>query len=736
MIKYVMQHDQRDCGPACLSMVAACYGFKRSLSYFREITKTDRSGTNLYGLTDAAKRIGLVGDALSGSEDELMEEIRKGNLLFPFIAHIISEDAMYHYVVVFGFRNGKFLIGDPANGKRRMKTEAFFALWTGYIITFRKSGTFRPEKKTYDAVKSFFTLLKGQVPRLFLVLLLSLLVAFIGILGSFVFQVIMDGLSIGGKTAEGSGLAVEIGSMLNGSATEQLRTVFLSLIGLYLLQGVTQVVRGWLIAKVSRTIDIRLSLSYFNHIVDLPVSSLQVRQTGEYLSRFSDIANIRQAVSGAAVTLLLDSCMVAACGVILFIENRQLFLISLGMVIVYAVLVLSYRNPVNQSYRTAMENDARVQSYFKESIDGIETVKATCAEKQVKHTASERFSLFVNSTFRNGLITLSQETLADMVELIGTVLLLWAGFSMVLSKTMTIGSLITFYALLAYFTEPIKNLISLQPMLQSAFVAVDRLNDILDLQTENTEETAMRLSPVQEWKLHHIDFRYGNRELTLQDVNISIRQGEKIALVGESGSGKTTLAKLLLRFYSPEKGKILLDGRDIQSIELSSLRQKIAYVDQNTFLFSDTIRNNLTLGRTDITEEDIQRVCKLSRADTFISKLPMGLDTQLDENGANLSGGERQRLAIARALLKKPQLLILDEATSNLDTVTEAAIRDTVFELGGDMTCIIIAHRLSTIRECDRIYVMEQGGIIEVGTHQELLSHNGRYAAFWKHNYQ
>ena len=236
---------------------------------------------------------------------------------------------------------------------------------------------------------------------------------------------------------------------------------------------------------------------------------------------------------------------------------------------------------------------------------------------------------------------------------------------------------------------------------------------------------------VSRWDFQNVDFRYGNRELTLHKVSLTLRQGEKIAIVGESGSGKTTLAKLMMRFYEPEQGRILADGRDINTFSLTELRQNIAYVDQDTFLFSDTILGNLRLGNEAATEDEIRQVCEISHAAEFIEKLPMKYATPLDENGANLSGGQRQRLAIARALLRKPQLLILDEATSNLDTITESGIKNTIFRLDSNLSCIIIAHRLSTVKSCDRIYVMNEGRIVESGTHDELMKTNGIYHQMW-----
>lgn len=717
-MKAILQHDMRDCGAACLAMIAKHYGISLTIAECRELTRTDRDGTNLYGLVDAGTALGFSADALSGSREELVKSINNGEIKTPFIAHIISEHVMLHFVVVKKCENGFFYINDPGKGKEKLSFDDFFDCWTGYIVTFEP--TEKLKKVSRKSIgKKYIKLLSGQYLTLGMILLASVFISAIGIAGTFVFRIVIDGLTEAQPLYKVSG--------------QSISKIFAALTALYAIMALVQFFRGKLVISFSKHIDAELTLLYFFHVMDLPVQSVSIRQTGEYLSRLSDISEIRTAISTVTITLLLDTMMVLGCGVVLFNENSRLFAISLIMIAVYAVIVFSYKKPIEKSNRSVMENNAILQSYFKESIDGVETSKAACAISAVKEKAHRLYFRFIHSVYKSNIITVSQDSLIDAVEMIGTVSILWVGFAMVGRSVITLGQLMTFYALLAYFTVPVKNLIGLQSTLQTAFVAVDRLNDILEMKTEEYDNPGSSFEELNEITFDNIDFRYGNRELTLKRISLSIKHGEKIAVVGESGSGKTTLAKLILRFYEPESGEIRINGVNAKDYNLTALRKKIAYVDQNSFLFSDTVKNNLKLSCAEATDEQIIEVCKMCRANDFIETLPFGYDTPLDENGMSLSGGQRQRLSIARAMLKKPKLLILDEATSNLDTITEAGIKNTVFSLDKELTCIIIAHRLSTIKNCDRIYVMEHGEIVESGTHRELLEKGGRYAELWTH---
>lgn len=708
--KIVKQHDIKDCGAACLSMICRHYKLKLPMARFRELIKVDNNGANIYGLVDGADKLGLKATALQGNADEFIDSLYKKEFSFPVIARVIIDEVLEHYVVVYRITNKYIYVADPGSGKNKYKYNEFFNIWTGHIVTFEKTANFKEANECKGTRTRFVKLVTNQKKLLVAVFFISLLISLIGVLGAFIFQIIIYGIET--KQTDGF-LGLTLGQICVG------------IIILYLFQMTISILRGYFLSVLSKNVDLPLMLNYYNHIADLPIKHLSGRKTGELMSRFNDASSIKDAISSATLSLILDTFMVVLCVFILYALNPILFFITLFTVIAYAIVVICFLNPIKNINEKLMEENAEVTSYLKESVDGIETVKAFGAENIIKEKTADKFTKFVKKTMKGSIIYTIQDSLSGVVASIGVIVLLWSGTNLVMNNVISLGTLITFYSLLGYFLDPIQSLIDLQPKLQTAVVAADRLNDILDLKTES--ETTDKLELDNNIDIKNVSFRYGNRELVLQNIDMTIAQGETVALVGESGSGKTTLAKLIMSFYEPEEGQILIGGKNIAELNPRNVRGNIAYISQDVFLFSDSIKNNLTLGNKDITMEEIEKACKLSMADEFIKKMPLGYHTLIGENGHDLSGGQKQRIAIARALLKKTKILIMDEATSNLDNVTEKSIKSTIDNLSGNITCIIIAHRLSTIRNCDKIYVMDRGRIIESGKHDELIKKGGHY---------
>ena len=751
-MKIQIQHDERDCGAACLSMIASFYGIKIPISKCRELTKTDRQGANIYGIVDASKKIGLDAEALWGTEIELNEELSKGNISLPFIARVLNTDNSFHYIIVKKEMPNYFIVYDPALGKMKIPKSAFFSAWTGHIIKFSHEDRSNSNKYILYNHLKIHELLENLWLQMGAILVISFIVAIIGVLGAFIFQISLDNYSVVGgyeeiheaahvHKEEHHSIISKTLSVIYNSFNGDLNKVFISLLFLYLLQGIIKYIRGRLLVDAAKKIDIKLVMKYYCHIIDMPISSIVLRQTGEYMSRFSDSVIIRQAISGITVSLFLDSLMVVFGGIMLFLENKYMFLISLGMIIIYSILVIIFKKPVDNANRNEMETNARLNSFIKESIDGIDVIKANNAGERAKNVTRQKVTNYLNASVKNNMISILQESISSTIELVGSLFIIWQGVFFVKSGFMTVGSLVTFYALLSFFTNPIKNLLELQPIIQAAYVAADRLNDILvyELEDDITKSSDDGVTVynksfpyiISKWEALNISFRYGNHNLLLKDISLSVKCGERIAIVGESGSGKTTLAKLFMGFYQPESGTILADGNDISQYSLSQLREKVAYVGQNEYMFSGSIFSNLTLGNTNITEAQVEEACKKSGAAPFITESELGYQHHIDENGANLSAGQKQRLAIARALLRNPQLLILDEATSNMDTITENGIKDTIFQLDANIAVIVIAHRLNTIKLCDKIYVMKDGSFVESGTFDQLMSIQGEFYKLW-----
>ncbi|MDF2870916.1 MAG: transporter CbaT [Anaerocolumna sp.] len=722
----IKQHDMTDCGAACLATISKQYGFNTSITKIREVAGTDKQGTNAYGMIKASEQLGFTARGVKGDKKAFFSQFP-----LPCIAHVVVDGALLHYVVIHKITAKQIIIADPGKGIVRLSPDEFLGempsegnntgtpptyQWTGILILLVPGQTFEKCDETRGLFERFFFLLLPQKDLLLHVFTASLLITAMGILGSFYFKFLID-------------------DILSAGLIKTLHVLSLGVIALNLFKVVLAAFRSHMMLYLSQKLDIALLLGYYRHVLKLPMNFFGTRKVGEIISRFNDASKVRDAISGATLTIMIDTLMVVAGGIILCMQNAYMFGVTVIVVSLYFIIVLSFNKWYKKLNQAQMEDNAQLTSYMVESLNGIQTVKAYNAERKVDLETEKKFIKLLKSVFKLSWVSNLQGSLVGLTELTGGIVILWVGAYNVIQGNISIGQLIAFNSLLAYFLDPVKNLINLQPQMQTAVVAADRLGEILDLEPERNETENKKINPVDlkgNIQFENITFRYGTRRPVLEGINIHIEQGEKIALVGESGSGKTTLSKLLLNLYQVESGEILINGYNIKDIQMEALRERIAYIPQETFLFSGSIMDNLTLGLENVTAEEVMVASKKAQAHDFINELPLRYATRLEENGSNLSGGQRQRLAIARAILKKPDILILDEATSNLDSITERAIENTIEEYSKDMTTIIIAHRLSTIRRCDRIYVMEKGKVIEDGSHQGLLDREGQYALLWK----
>ncbi|GMR68095.1 peptidase domain-containing ABC transporter [Bacillus basilensis] len=709
----IKQNDLKDCGPACLAMISRYYGLTMPISKIREIAGTDLQGTNIKGLIEAGERLGFEVKGVKATNKNALEEIQ-----LPAIAHIVVNGGLLHYVVIHKIKKNKIYIADPEKGLITYMLDEFCQIWTGILVLMSPSKNFQKGNESQNTLSRFLFLLKEQKSLLVPLFFTSIFFNLFGLLGAFYFKFLID-------------------DIVTNQLLQTLHIVSIGIIILYIFKVLLSYFRTHIILYLSRRIDIQLILGYYRHVIGLPLNFFETRKVGEIISRFMDASKIRDALSTVTVTLMIDTVMVTVGAILLYIHSPILFGVTLLLIPFYISIIFAFHKPYQSINREEMESNAKLTSYLVESLNGISTVKSYNAEKEVFFQTESRFVNLLKNVFKRGMLSNLQGSIKMGLELIGGTVILWVGALQVLKGNMTIGELITYNALLAYFLNPIENLIGIQPTMQSALVAGERLNEIFDLEAEKGEKEYNKVSPKKlsgKLEFSNVTFRYGTRKNVLNNISFSIEPGSQVAFVGESGSGKTTISKLLMHYYEAQEGDIYYDDYHIKEINRIALRNQIAYVSQESFFFSASIYENLCFGLERlVTLEEIIEVCKQACVHEFVGELPLRYETYLEENASNLSGGQRQRLAIARALLKKPDILILDEATSNLDSTTEKNITDMLKELGSQgVTVIMIAHRLSTIQHANQIFVMEKGNIIEQGSHEELLFYQGEYYRLWK----
>lgn len=414
-------------------------------------------------------------------------------------------------------------------------------------------------------------------------------------------------------------------------------------------------------------------------------------------------------------------------GIVLAIQNVTLFVITLIALPFYAIVILGFTKKFDKLNNEQMESNSVVSSSVIEDIQGIETIKALNSEEVRYRRIDSQFVDYLKKSFKYSKTESLQTALKTFIQLSLNVVILWLGAKIVMNDQLSIGQLMTFNALLAYFIDPLQNIINLQPKLQSANVAQNRLNEVYLVESEFKKSGITDIKKLDGLiKYNHVNYCYGYGQNILTNINLTIKSNDKLAIVGMSGSGKSTMVKLLVDFFSPTAGEVTLNNIKTTDIDKHTLRSYVNYVPQSPYIFSGTIKENLLLGsRENITDEDIFRACQLAEIEQEIMNLPLNFDTKMDENAKILSGGQKQRLTIARALLSPAQVLIFDEVTSGLDTITEKKVVDNLMKL--DKTIIFIAHRLAIAEKTNNIIVINHGEIVEKGTHDELIEKHGFY---------
>lgn len=712
MKKIIYQQDEKDCGVACIAMILKQYKTEIPIHKLRELSGTDLDGTSAFGLKKTLEQAGFDSPVIQADNDIWKEK----DLIFPLIAHVLIDNSYMHYVVVYAVKGNSLMIADPAKGKMKKSVDEFSKEWTGVLLLPTPKETYQPTKEKVAGLSSFLPIIWRQKGLIFHIILASLFITFFGIGSSYYFQGILD-------------------YFIPHQAKSTLNIVSIGLIMVYLFRVLFEYSRSYLLVILGQRMSIAIMLQYFKHVLSLPMNFFATRKSGEIISRFLDANKIIDALASATLSVFLDIGMVLLVGITLAIQNSMLFLITLTSLPFYLLAILAFVKSYEKANQEEMTAGAMLNSSIIESLKGIETIKAYSGEEKVYDRVDREFIKLMKKSFRTVTLDNLQQGIKHTIQLVSSTLILWIGSYYVMNGTFSLGQLITYNALLVFFTEPLQNIINLQVKMQTAQVANKRLNEIFAIEPELTPHSSEHDIPNQIFKqgitLENVTFSYNMKLPTLKGISCAIAPKSKVALVGVSGSGKSTLAKLLVSFYIPSEGTIRYGKMNHLDISFQQLREHVTYVPQESFFFSGTIVENLTFGLQNLPSfEKIINVCEAVQLNTFIEQHPLRYDMVLEEGGTNLSGGQRQRLAIARALLKDSDILILDEATSGLDTLLEHAILDYLLRLE-DKTLLFIAHHLPIAKACDRILVLHEGQLVEQGAHDELRYNQGIYQQLW-----
>lgn len=704
---FIPQIDARDCGVAALASIAKFYGSDYSLAHLRELAKTNKEGTTALGIVKAAKEMSFETRAIQAD----MSLFEMEDIPYPFIVHVNKEGKLQHYYVVYKNIKDHLIIGDPDPTVKvtKMTKERFASEWTGVAIFLAPAPSYKPHKDKKNGLMSFLPLIFRQRSLIFYIVLASLLVTLINIGGSYYLQGILD-------------------EYIPNQMKSTLGIISIGLIITYILQQIMSFSRDYLLTVLSQRLSIDVILSYIRHIFELPMSFFATRRTGEVISRFTDANSIIDALASTILSLFLDVSILIIVGSVLLVQNTNLFLLSLISVPIYIIIIFAFMKPFEKMNNDVMQSNSMVSSAIIEDINGIETIKSLTSEETRYQKIDSEFVDYLDKSFKLSKYSILQSSLKQGAQLILNIVILWFGAQVVMTGKISIGQLITFNTLLSYFTNPLENIINLQTKLQSAKVANNRLNEVYLVESEfnNTQTLTGSQFLAGDICFEDISYKYGFGRDTLNNINLTIKQGDKVSIVGISGSGKTTLAKMIVNFFEPYKGRITINNNDLKMIDKKVLRQHINYLPQQAYIFSGSILENLTLGANQmISQEDIIKACEIAEIRQDIEQMPMGYQTELSD-GAGLSGGQKQRIALARALLTKAPVLILDEATSGLDVLTEKKVIENLMAMT-DKTIIFVAHRLSISERTNQVIVLNQGKVIETGSHQELITKQGFY---------
>jgi HlyB family type I secretion system ABC transporter len=700
-VPFIHQMSAVECGAACLAMILNYYGCKISVSEIRERCGIGRDGLSALSIVKTARNYGMRVRAVSLQENDFRF------ISLPAIVHW----EFNHFLIVEQWSSSSVDVVDPSLGRRRISAEEFDSGFTGVVITLEPGIHFiRFASSSQLNLRTYVASAIKQAP-----------LAFVQILGaSLLLQLFGLGVPLLTKVVVDQIIPLQVSNVMT--------LLGVGLLILLLSQCVTTLLRTSLLIYLQARVDAHMMLGFFEHLLTLPQRFFQQRSNGDILSRLSSNVVIRDTLSNQLVSTALDGSFVAVYLFILFWQSHTFGILVLVVGLLQIVLLIVTNRPLREMARQELTTQGKCQGYFAEALTGIATLKSAGAEQRSLEHWSNLFFDQLNASVRRNYLSSLIDTAMTLLRTFSPFVLLWVGAMQVINGSMQVGTMLALIALATAFLTPLSSLVSSGQKLQLVHSHLERIADVMEAEPEQKEQFVHQPPELTgRMILEHVSFQYdGQSPRVLNDICMQIEAGQKIAIVGPTGSGKSTLGRLLLGLYLPTEGEILYDHIPLRYLNYQAVRSQFGVVMQDSYIFSGSIRQNIAINDPGMPMERVIQAAQAAALHDDIMRMPMGYETFVSEAGSALSGGQRQRLAIARALAHSPAILLFDEATSFLDVVTEQLVEQNLSALA--CTQILIAHRLSTIRNADTILVLDQGTIVERGTHQDLLRRNGYYA--------
>ncbi len=705
----IKQHDRTDCGPACLASICSYYQGYSSIAQIRLFAGTNQRGTNLKGLMDAAKRLGFNVKGVKGSYRDL------DKIPTPAIAHLVLDDELHHFVVIYQVKKNVIKIMDPAHGGiKNVPQVEFNQQWTGALLLLSPGNGFESGTHKHSAFGRFWSLIKSHKLAFFISLIAGILYGLLGLSTSIYLQEITD-------------------RVLLKQNLELLNFISVFMICLVLLQTIIGLTKDHILLKMGQQLDSKLILSYYKRLMYLPQQFFDSMQVGELISRMNDALKIRHFINQLSIAILINIFAIVCSFSLMLFYHWKLTLYALGIIPIYFMIYWVSQRLHKKTERSIMQRTADLESHLVASLNAIRSIKLLGLGEQATNQTANRIHRLLKVTFRSASNSLISSACLTSTTQLFTIGVIWAGSYFVIANKLTTGELLSFYVIIGYVTGPISNLISSNKSIHNAFVAADRLYELMDLKShENTLKTSKLIESAGDIHFQQVSFSYGSRSILFKSINLHIKCGQTTAIVGRSGTGKSTLMALVQKLYPIEDGSITIANQKLQDIAIESLRDYISMVPQQIDLFTGTILNNIAVGDQHPNLDRATTICKKLGILSFINALPQGFDTIIGGNGAGLSGGQKQRIAMARALYKPFKLLFLDEPTSAIDSISESFILQIIEALRKqEKTVVIIAHRLSIIQEVDSVIYIDDHHKIQQGSHHELYEQSEQYRRYW-----